>query len=375
MIILDTETTTFKKGNPFARKNKLCYLGVMQPGQFVSVGDATLFPIVKPSLDDCSLLGGFNIKFDLHWLRRTYGWTPSKHTRIWDCQLAHFLLSAQGSPFPSLEEVRNHYKLTRQDVKLSVEYWARGVDTPDIPQDIILKDLQNDLLDTYAIYREQLREFANHPKLFTLFKLHCMDLLVLSEMEWNGLTFDEKESLKRAEQLKRDITEIEERLQLAAPGVPINWDSPEHISALLYGGTIRENRKVLAGYVKSGLRIGQPKYKHEEIRHELPRLTEPMDGTALKKDGYFSTDESILRQLNGAKSIREDLLERSKLSKELDYMQGLPALRAEMDWDEGKLHTQFNQCVAATGRLSSSKPNVQNLTDGILQLTQSLWNT
>jgi DNA polymerase-1 len=60
-------------------------------------------------------------------------------------------------------------------------------------------------------------------------------------------------------------------------------------------------------------------------------------------------------------------LELSKLEKRNGtYYKGLVKLREEMHWPENKLHGQFNQCVAATGRLSSSKPNLQNF-DSSLQ--------
>jgi DNA polymerase I-like protein with 3'-5' exonuclease and polymerase domains len=44
-----------------------------------------------------------------------------------------------------------------------------------------------------------------------------------------------------------------------------------------------------------------------------------------------------------------------------NYYEGLQKINAEMDWPHATLHGQYNQCVAATGRLSSSAPNLQNL--------------
>jgi DNA polymerase I-like protein with 3'-5' exonuclease and polymerase domains len=61
------------------------------------------------------------------------------------------------------------------------------------------------------------------------------------------------------------------------------------------------------------------------------------------------------------------LIELSKLEKRNGtYYKGLVKLRQEMHWPKNKLHGQYNQCVAKTGRLSSSKPNQQNF-DSSLQ--------
>lgn len=372
--VIDTETTFFKKGNPFARRNKLCYVGTYQPGQSLLTLPATEFHTQRPALDASEFLVFFNAKFDLHWLRRSFGWAPSAKQRVWDCQLGHFLLTSQRQAYPSLAQCREHYSIERATVKASADYWTRGIDTPDIPAEIILEDLKNDVLDTYKVYQNQLREFTNNPVLYNLFRLDCSDLLVLAEMEWNGINFNVEEAKKQAEQIRVEISGIEGQLRAVVPIVPINFNSPEHISALLYGGIIHEDTKVLAGVVKTGSRAGQPRFTHERIDHVLPQLCVPLEGTALKKDGYFSTDESTIRQLDGHKPIRDQLLRRAKLSKELDYLDGLPKLIAEMDWDENVLHTSFNQCVATTGRLSSSKPNVQNATDTVLKLMETRYD-
>lgn len=192
-------------------------------------------------------------------------------------------------------------------------------------------------------------------------------------MEWNGLNFNVEEAKKTAEKLRTTIGQCEEQLRNVAPSVPINFDSPEHISAFLYGGTISEDTKEMVGVFLSGPRAGEPKFRRKEIIHQLPRQVSPLERTELKKAGCYSTDESILRQLKGIKPIRDLLLKRSKSSKELDYMQGLPSLIDEMDWDI--LHPSYNQCVAATGRLSSSRPNAQNLTDSINKLIESKYDT
>ena len=79
------------------------------------------------------------------------------------------------------------------------------------------------------------------------------------------------------------------------------------------------------------------------------------------KEGMFATDEGTLRKLKGKKGVIQDILELSKLEKlNGTYYKGLVKLRKEMNWEENILHGQFNQTTAQTGRLSSSRPNLQN---------------
>ena len=108
--------------------------------------------------------------------------------------------------------------------------------------------------------------------------------------------------------------------------------------------------------------------------HVLPRLVDPLDRTegaltkdlsdedVLNKKGYrvYATNEGVLKSLRGdkhAKTIIDTVLRRSKLEKlRGTYYHGLPELAGTLHWKEGYMHGQFNQVVAITGRLSSSKP-------------------
>ncbi len=97
------------------------------------------------------------------------------------------------------------------------------------------------------------------------------------------------------------------------------------------------------------------------VTHQLPRLYEPLKGSEMAKEGFFSTSEDTLLKLKGKQGPLTVLLELSKMEKLLGtYYRGLPKLNVEMNWENGVLHGTFNQCVAQTGRLSSTKPNLQN---------------
>ena len=72
-LVLDVETTTSNKGNPFDETNKLCYIGVDRhcyPIEFTDSPYGDSLHAVQSSINNADLLVGFNIKFDLHWIRK-----------------------------------------------------------------------------------------------------------------------------------------------------------------------------------------------------------------------------------------------------------------------------------------------------------------
>jgi len=383
-LVLDVETTISNKGT-FDETNRLCYVGllnenttVLHPIEYNSDPYGSNLLSIQSSIDDSELLIGFNIKFDLHWIRR-YGITFS-NKRIWDCQLVHFILSGQTASYPSLNGVAAHYGLgTKLDV-VSTEYWKNGIDTTNVPRDILEEYLQGDLDLTYQVYLKQLEEVnASSPQLQRLISLHNQDLLVLEEMEYNGLIFDEARSTELAQDLTEQIKGLDVLLMEYHNTPDFNSNSTEHLSALLYGGTISLKRREVIGVFKTGTRAGEPKERWVEYPITFPKLINPLRGSELAKDGFFSTDEATLKSLKGSKNAKELvelLLRRATLEKRLStYYEGLVKLRKEMKWSEGKLHGQLNQCVARTGRLSSSRPNLQNFDGEIKELFRSRYDS
>jgi hypothetical protein len=168
----------------------------------------------------------------------------------------------------------------------------------------------------------------------------------------------------------------------------VNWGSPDHISVFLFGGRITYKvREQAFRTLKSGITKEYERWGTEDV--EYPRLVKPDARTESKltrrlsdeelrrqnmaklQSGHrpiqrlFSVDEQSLRGINAkgkVKRVVELLLERAELEKlHGTYYKGLPDLIEEMDWPENEMHGQFNQCVVVTSRLSSSKPNLQNL--------------
>jgi len=356
VIALDTEITTWHKGHPFDPRNKLVCYSYAAPER---VG-AHKWPDkerLQAYINQYDLYVLFNAKFDLQWfVKEGLTYDPKK---VWDCQLAHFIMTNQTHRFPSMNEVAEYWGLPQKPDIVKTEYWDKGINTDEIPWEILEEYAIHDAETTLAIYHKQNAELSGRKR--RLFLLQCQDLSLLREMEANGIPFDEELCQTRAKELDDKISEINKQLAAIYPNIPINFNSNDDLSAFLYGGIVEEDSKEFVGYYKGGQKAGQPKYKNVVIEHHLPQLYEPLKGSEMKKAGNYAVDEGTLRKLKGKKQVITLLLELSKLEKlNGTYYKGLVELRKEMGWDEGILHGNFNQTVAATGRLSSSKPNLQN---------------
>ena len=371
VLALDTETTIHNKGNPFDSRNKLVCIsyansnvsGTLPASDWLSVGELVY---------ESDLIVGFNFKFDLHWLLKQ-GLSTLRRKHIWDVQIAEFILSNQTNRFPSLNETCEKYGLEQKLDVVKTEYWDKGINTDEIPWDVLENYATRDAELTLACYHAQRKLMT--PAQIKLCFLQCQDLQILQEMEANGIPFDEQLCATRAKEVDDKISEIKAKLRNVYPDVPINFASNDHLSAFLYGGTVKEDSKEHIGFFKSGQKAGQPKYKNVIIEHKLPRLFTPLKGSEMAKEGNYAVDESTLRKLKGKKWLIDLILELSKLEKlNGTYYNGLIKLRKEMNWEEGVLHGNFNQTTAQTGRLSSSRPNLQNFASELQDIFISKYN-
>lgn len=356
---LDTETSFFHN-NPYDQTNEpaVCYSVATDEMSGAYLWDTEA---IQREIDEADLIVGFNFKFDMGWLRK-YG-IKLAHKRFWDVQLAESVISRQLWKFPSLGETCTRYGLPKKIDVVQLEYWDKGIDTKDVPWPILEEYAATDAKLTLACYHAQLKHLS--PAQIQLVKLMSMDSLVLQEMEMNGIKYDEKLCKVKEKELDDEISKIESQLKAIYPQVPINFGSPDMLSAFLYGGQVVEPIKVHEGFFKTGARAGQPKYRNSEVLHTLPRLFTPIKGSELKKPGLYGTSEGVLKKLRPLdkkdKYIIDDLLRLAKLETlNSKYFKGLPALNREMNWPKEKLHGNFNQTLAVSGRLSSNKPNQQN---------------
>ena len=120
-------------------------------------------------------------------------------------------------------------------------------------------------------------------------------------------------------------------------------------------------------YCKTAQKAGQLKLKKVEVTKIIPTKLDPsIWSVPAKKDGFHSTAEDVLKNISknasgiGAAFVK-DLLEFRSLDKDLNtYYVGY----GKLYWPHDQcIHGSFNHCATATGRLSSSKPNLQNLSN------------
>ncbi len=137
-------------------------------------------------------------------------------------------------------------------------------------------------------------------------------------------------------------------------GVKIDTESLKEFSSLLGGEVVEIEKKI---FEQAGMQfnIASPKQLGEVLFDKLK-----LDPKAKKtKTGQYATGEEILGRLAYEHKIASDILDYRELQKlKSTYIDALPELISKRD---GRIHTSYNQAVAATGRLSSTNPNLQNI--------------
>ena len=172
--------------------------------------------------------------------------------RIWDCQYAEYLLEGQQqhAMMCSLDSVVEKYGGTLKIDKVK-DLWAQGVNTPDIPEDLLMDYLlgnasdgiDGDVSNTEKVFLGQVERARRQGKNFTNMVLNRMNsLLCTTEMEYNGLMIDREQGEEDRAFLLEKLEDLEYDLDTYLPAMPdeleFNWNSVVHKSALIFGGTI-----------------------------------------------------------------------------------------------------------------------------------------
>lgn len=377
-LTFDVETPTKNKGHPFTPSNFLVSYSLKEDNgttTFHYYTEPDFFSCLRRSMASATLVIGFNLKFDFLWLRR-YGIIIPPGCRVWDCSLAEFVLSGQTAVMASLDETLASYGLEPKQDKVA-EYWQLGISTEDIPVPILEEYNNLDVDRTHELYLMQ-QSFMSD-KLKNLCLLQGQDLLTLVEAEYAGLKFDTDKCLLLEQQYEEALVDLRAEMASYLPPIPhectFNWDSGDHMSALLYGGSITFDwRTEEHATYKSGPKKGETYLKgswHSHVQ-EFPRRFRPLEGTTVKKclgPGYSGTmfyqvDDPTLKQLTTRKNEDRKLLALldtfAKKSQVLKMFQTFLKHINELEWENDVVHGQYNQNIARTGRLSSSKPNLQN---------------
>ncbi|HKL96787.1 MAG TPA: DNA polymerase I [Paludibacteraceae bacterium] len=260
-----------------------------------------------------------NAKFDLMMLEN-YGIVVKG--QLFDTMIAHYLLNPElrhGMDY--LAEILLNYRTIHIEDLLG----PRGKNQLNMRQVSLEKVAEYAAEDAditwqlKTILEQQILE--NHlEELF--YEIEMPLVRVLAQMERNGMLIDDFALTQSSQVLTSTMQKIERSIQKIA-GDEVNVSSPKQIGELLF-----DRLKVI----------------------DKPKKT---------KTGQYVTDEETLQFLRGKHPIIDQILEYRGLKKLLStYIDALPKL---INNQTGKVHTSFNQTVTATGRLSSSNPNLQNI--------------
>ena len=323
ILSLDTETTSTNTidaelvGLCFSVEEKKAFYVAIPANSQEALQYVNIF---KSVYEDKNILKiGQNIKYDYEVLRK-YGVTLQG--KIFDTMLAHYVIQPEihhnmdfmaetllGYKTIHIEELigekgKNQKSMRDLEPKDVYEYAAEDAD--------ITLQLRN-------VLEPKLKE-NNVEDLFWNIEMPLIP--VLADMELNGVCLD-TEALKETSGLFTErMNQLEQTIYKEA-GETFNISSPKQVGDILFG-----KMHIL----------------------EKPKKT---------KTGQYVTSEEVLQSLKGKSPIIEDILNYRGLKKLLGtYIDALPKL---INKRTGHIHTSFNQALTATGRLSSSDPNLQNI--------------
>ena len=322
-LSLDTETTSTNAidaelvGLSFAVKEKEAWYVAIPAKREEALQIVNIF---KPLYENPQILKiGQNIKYDLEVLAN-YG--IELKGELWDTMIAHYLI--QPELHHNMDYMAEVY-LNYQTIHIDELIGPRGKNQKS------MRDLSPTQVYEYAAEDADITlrlKNVLEPKLkdagvVDLFYQIEMPLVrVLAEMEMNGVLIDTDSLKETSELFTMRLTELEHRIYELAGG-EFNIASPKQVGDILFG-------------------------KLQII--EKPKKT---------KTGQYVTNEETLQSLRSKHEIVEKILEHRGLKKLVGtYVDALPKL---INPRTGHIHTSFNQTITATGRLSSSDPNLQNI--------------
>ncbi len=321
----DTETTSLDERN--AELVGLSFSWKAHTGWYVPVpnvraeAEAVVGRFKAALENERTLKVGQNIKYDLIVLE---GYGVHLAGPQFDTMLAHYLLQ------PELRHGMDYMAETvlgYRPVSITELIGPKGKGQKsmrDVPVEQVAAYATEDADITWQLY-EAFAPRLKEDGLEDLFSTMEMPLVrVLADMEMEGIRLDVEALKVFSEELNEDILKLQTSIKEACGNIEFNIDSPKQLGDVLF----------------ETLKIGG----------EKPKRT---------KTGQYQTSEDVLAELTHAHPVVPMILDYRGLRKlKGTYVDTLPTM---VDFRTGRLHTNYRQAVAATGRLSSEEPNLQNI--------------
>ena len=323
ILSLDTETTSTNPidaelvGLSFAvEEHKAFYVPIPAHREEAQ----KVVEIFRPVYENEKILKvGQNLKYDLEVLRN-YG--IELKGKMWDTMIAHYLI--QPELHHNMDYMAEIY-LNYQTIHIDELIGPKGKNQRsmrDLSPTDIYEYACEDADITLQLKNKLEPELKKHGAESLFYDIEMPLMPVLAEMEMNGVCLDTSSLAETNKQFTQRMLEIEQRIYVLA-GQPFNIASPKQVGEILF-----DKLKIVEKAKKT-------------------------------KTGQYVTSEEVLQQLKNKHEIVADILEHRGLKKLIGtYVEALPKL---INPRTGHIHTSFNQTITATGRLSSSDPNLQNI--------------
>ncbi len=257
---------------------------------------------------------GHNLKFDIMVLEQ-------EHVRVegmlYDTMLAAYLLNPNKANH-SLDEVSFEYLSKRK--RPFAEVLRKRTTFAEVPLDEATDYAAEDAALAFELKDILFGKLREQGLDAVYFNVEMPLIPVLAEMEKAGIKIDAGKLNRLSKTITEEIMSIQQRIYFLA-GEEFNINSPKQLSSILF--------------------------------HSLGLTPSKKTKTG------FSTNVDVLEELASQHELPREVLHYRTLTKlKTTYLDVLPAIA---DPDTGRIHTSFNQTVTATGRLSSSDPNLQNI--------------
>jgi DNA polymerase-1 len=300
-----------------ARTGQGAYVALNAPG----ADREALLALLRPLLADARIPKvAHNAKYDLGMLRR-YGVNVANLG--FDTMLAEWLCDASSRSLGLKNLAFARLGIEMQRIEELIGTGKKQISMAEVPVEQVAAYAVADVdmtLRLVAPLEEELRA-KQQWALFSQIELPLS--YVLMDMEQAGVRLDVDALAALGTQLETRLGELTAQIQDFA-GREFNVDSPQQLSEVLF------------------TQLGLP-------THNVPRT----------RAGKYSTAADVLEGLRGQHPIVELILEQRQLAKlKGTYVDALPAL---INPRTGRVHTDYNQCGAVTGRVSSANPNLQNI--------------
>lgn len=273
----------------------------------------------KPVLEDKNILKiGQNVKFDLLVLKQ---YEIDVQLPVFDTMLAHYL--SEPDRKHSMDYLAETY-LGYTPVSITELIGKKGKSQGSM-RDVDLEDITQyagEDADITLQLKHVLAPMLKEREVESVLEDIEQPLIpVLAEMEYAGVKIDEEFLKNYSEELGADLLKLRDEIWAMA-GQEFNIDSPKQLGEILFD------------------------------KLKIP-------GATKTKTGQYATGEEVLSKLENEHPIASKLLDYREIAKlKSTYVDSLPQLINEVT---GRIHTTFNQTIAATGRLSSVNPNLQNI--------------